>query len=74
MPDHQEWIDAQVLSDDEGMCACGKETWEMCDCGDFFLNWVCGFNPETGQCSMAGSEDCDWECPRARTALEANHG
>lgn len=20
--------------------------------------------PTTGQCSMAGSEDCDWECPR----------
>jgi len=23
----------------------------------------CGYNPDTGLCSKAGSEDCDWECP-----------
>ena len=30
---------------------------------DEFLDFVCGMMPD-GQCSMAGTEDCDWECPR----------
>lgn len=30
-----------------------------------FLDFVCGMMPN-GQCSLAGSEDCDWECPRNR--------
>lgn len=27
-----------------------------------FLDFVCGMLPN-GQCMLAGSEDCDWECP-----------
>lgn len=30
----------------------------------------CGLGPD-GQCSMAGSEDCDWECPHSRGAFYA---
>lgn len=30
-----------------------------------FLDFVCGMRRD-GQCSLAGSEDCDWECPRNR--------
>lgn len=30
-----------------------------------FLMYECGMN-RNGQCSMAGSEDCDWRCPRSR--------
>lgn len=58
---------------DEGMCECGQQAWEMCNCGDFFLNWVCGYNPATGSCSMAGSEDCDWECPRHPRRSQGRH-
>lgn len=50
----------------EGLCECGKLAWDMCDCGKHFLEWVCGFDPSSGQCRMAGTEDCDWECPRGR--------
>lgn len=46
----------------EGMCDCGKTMWDDCDCGAFFENWICGMDAD-GQCSMAGSEDCDFECP-----------
>lgn len=28
-----------------------------------FLDMVCGMRPD-GHCSLAGSETCDWECPR----------
>lgn len=58
MSEHHEVIE------NDGMCECGKNTWEMCDCGKFFLDWMCGYDPATGQCSMAGTEDCDWDCPR----------
>ncbi|MEO9231538.1 MAG: hypothetical protein ABI216_21670 [Devosia sp.] len=27
----------------------------------------CGMGPD-GQCSMAGSEWCDWDCPRSRAS------
>ena len=47
---------------DEGMCDCGKTPWDDCDCGAFFEQWVCGMDRH-GQCSLAGSEDCDFECP-----------
>ncbi len=30
-----------------------------------FLEWHCGMMAN-GHCSMAGSEDCDWDCPRTR--------
>lgn len=47
--------------DTDGLCdECG-EPWDQCD--HFFLNWICGMGHD-GQCSMAGSEECDWECPR----------
>lgn len=35
------------------------------DDDEAFLEFVCGMGPD-GQCSLAGSEDCDWECPRSR--------
>lgn len=47
----------------EGMCDCGKTLWLDCDCGAFFEDWVCGMDYTSGQCSLAGSEDCDFECP-----------
>jgi hypothetical protein len=34
--------------------------WDACDCGEFFLNWICGMRAD-GSCSLAGTEDCDWE-------------
>ncbi|HEY9709937.1 MAG TPA: hypothetical protein V6D48_17155 [Oculatellaceae cyanobacterium] len=33
---------------------------------DEFEEWFggrCGFIPEFGTCTLAGSEECDWECP-----------
>ena len=32
---------------------------------DYELEFDCGLGPD-GQCSMAGTEDCDWECPNSR--------
>lgn len=57
-------VDFEWDDEDEGLCACRAGSWEMCDCGQFFLEWVCGYDPSAGLCSLAGSEDCDWECPR----------
>lgn len=62
-PYDQEFIDSQMGIIDEGLCECGKSSWEACDCGSFFLSWVCGMRAD-GSCSLAGSEDCDCECPR----------
>lgn len=31
-----------------------------------FLSFQCGFIPGQG-CTLAGTEDCDWECPRGRS-------
>lgn len=28
-----------------------------------WLGGRCGFSPETGSCSEAGSEECEFECP-----------
>ena len=33
------------------------------DPDDEFLDFVCGMMPD-GQCRLAGTEDCDWDCPR----------
>lgn len=30
-----------------------------------FLSFVCGMRPD-GTCALAGTEDCDWECPLDR--------
>lgn len=30
-----------------------------------FLDYECGMMHD-GQCTKAGSEECDWECPRNR--------
>jgi hypothetical protein len=38
---------------------------EEYDPDDEFLDFVCGMMRD-GQCSKAGSEECDWECPRHR--------
>lgn len=47
---------------------CKYDYW---DDSEYWLNepveeWLggrCGFNPETGSCSEAGSEECEFECP-----------
>lgn len=36
-----------------------------CDELEDEFEFDCGLGPD-GQCSMAGSEDCDWECPHSR--------
>ena len=46
--------------DDDGLCDCCGETWEQCR-NDF----DCGLMPN-GQCTKAGSEECDWDCGRLR--------
>lgn len=28
------------------------------------LDFICGLGPD-GQCALAGSEDCDWDCPNS---------
>lgn len=28
----------------------------------------CGLDPESGQCAMAGTEDCDFECPHRNSS------
>lgn len=40
-----------------------------CDCADCtFESTVseCGYCPDAGLCTMAGSEHCDWDCPIAK--------
>jgi hypothetical protein len=47
--------------DTDGLCDCCGEPWDQCR--HFFVNWICGLMPD-GSCSLAGTEECDWECPR----------
>lgn len=50
----QEMIDDQMLQDDDGEL---EQDWEdEANCGRM----------SNGQCSMAGSEYCDWSCPFGR--------
>lgn len=58
-------VDLGEAADEEGLCACGKYNWAECGCGAFFEEWICGMEMD-GQCSMAGSEECDFECPVMR--------
>jgi hypothetical protein len=62
IPSADEWHPRdEVFDDSEGLCdECG-EPWDQCE--HFFPNWVCGMGPD-GYCSLAGTEECDWECPR----------
>ncbi|WP_298164995.1 hypothetical protein [Novosphingobium sp.] len=53
---------AACLSDDMD----SDEPEEM-DEDEAFLSYQCGFIPGHG-CTLAGTEDCDWECPRGRAA------
>ncbi len=47
--------------DDEDTCEyCGAE---LGTCGCEYVD--CGMGPD-GQCSKAGSEECDWDCGRTR--------
>jgi len=46
--------------DDDGLCDCCGETWEKCR-----YNFDCGMLAD-GTCMLAGTEDCDWECPHGR--------
>jgi len=48
---------------DDGICSDCDVPWEQCDCT--FLAYECGMMAD-GTCLLAGSEDCDWECPRSR--------
>lgn len=49
------------------------EDWEYEDDevedDDLYLDEDCGKGPD-GQCSYAGSEFCDWDCPLERLALK----
>lgn len=45
--------------DDDGLCECCGETWDKCR-----NNFDCGMLPD-GTCTLAGTEDCDWECPHS---------
>ena len=60
--------DDHYYDDDEETCMiCGGSLHDMAD-GELcskchFLTWECGMGPD-GQCSLAGTEDCDWHCPR----------
>jgi hypothetical protein len=42
----------------------GEDKYED-DPDEWFLDWICGMGPD-GQCSLAGSEECDFDCPRMR--------
>jgi len=57
-PEAREFDD---LDDTDGFCEVCGDIWDQC--AHFFLNWICGMGPD-GQCSLAGTEECDWECPR----------
>lgn len=58
---YDEDADRFDFADDDGLCDCCGEPWDHCK--HFFENWICGMGPD-GQCSLAGTEECDWECPR----------
>ncbi len=45
----------------DGFCPDCDVPWEQCDCT--FLAYECGMMRD-GTCTLAGSEDCDWSCPR----------
>lgn len=48
-------------------CIADDMDWEEpeMDEDEAFLAFQCGMMAD-GFCTMAGSEDCDWECPRSR--------
>lgn len=45
--------------DDGGLCDCCGESWEQCR-----NNFDCGMLPD-GTCMLAGTEECDWDCPNS---------
>ena len=51
----------ELTDEDEGWCMDCGAPWEQCDCT--FLAFECGMLAD-GTCLKAGSEECDWECPR----------
>lgn len=38
-----------------------------------FLEFDCGMMPD-GFCMLAGTEECDWECPRTRSLFTPTDG
>lgn len=42
-------------------CQCNVTGCPECD-ERYYENYDCGMGAD-GQCSKAGSEECDWECP-----------
>lgn len=49
------------FDDDDDECQCNAVGCPECD-ARYYENYDCGMGSD-GQCSKAGSEDCDWECP-----------
>lgn len=60
-----DWHERDRDLDTEGLCEVCGDIWDQCD--HFFENWICGLEPD-GYCSLAGTEECDWECPRGGLA------
>lgn len=56
-------VQAECPSNDDHLTDCVEQDEE--DADETFLSFVCGMLAD-GQCTMAGTEDCDWECPRNR--------
>lgn len=51
--------------EDDGCEICGAPLSGCSDlCGICEASADCGLGPD-GQCSKAGSEECDWECPNS---------
>lgn len=63
--DTQPDVDFDDHGDSEGFCKICGDIWDQCE--HFFENWICGMMPD-GSCSLAGTEECDWECPRGGLA------
>lgn len=52
--------------DENGLCvACGDPA-KLCGCDDRFLDDRCGYSPDEGVCTLAGSEECERDCPLGR--------
>lgn len=48
-----------------GQCVSDSDDADDYDPDEEFLDFECGMMRD-GQCTKAGSEECDWDCPRNR--------
>jgi hypothetical protein len=65
--DYEDSEDFDDAGEYDGDCRgehCGVIGCPSCD-KEYYENYPCGMGRD-GQCSMAGSEDCDFECPVGR--------